>query len=316
MERYELDLDRIGGSTDQEMESLQDSLARLDAMKQEIIEAILQAKQKKMTEHVERLRALLCRLVVAENALLEEMHQRESAALAVELDRLEAECGRALPVQEPAAARAPRQSRHSVIAVRYSVAAGLIGLGGVIACLLGCVIYLILVQIPSLGVTFELPWILANTVGAVLFAAAGLSLNQKSRLHDEMAAEELSRISREDLLEAQRLAAERADIKAQAYAAEIERERQTQEPEENGELAESDGFFSVKKVKVGKTESLHVDVKGNPAVLLTAAFAGAAAVMGAFWVGKRSGGDKKPKSKPQKSDEKKQKKMAKRSKKK
>ena len=280
--------DQIIDISDEAFEELQASLDRVEAMKQDVAEGLFKAKQKSLDEHVEKFRAILRQLVIMENALLEEKSKKESAKLAIELERLEEEYNHKLSMNSEKTAARVAQSKYTRTAARYGIAASLVGFVGVFACLMGCIAYLILVQIDSLHLPFEWIWILVNAVGAVLFAAAGFSLNQKSFYYDDLAKEELLTFKAEEERAAKKLAAEYSNVTAQAYAVEMEMEMQAQKESEEELVSEGDAFLSVKKVKVGTTESLHVDVKDHPALVVTAALAGAAAMVAAFWMGKRS----------------------------
>jgi hypothetical protein len=100
-ELYELEPELVVDISDQAFEDLSASLKKIEAMKQEIAEGILKAKKKNLTAHVEKFRAILRELVVMENALLEEKSKKETAKLASELDRLEAECSKELSAKDP-----------------------------------------------------------------------------------------------------------------------------------------------------------------------------------------------------------------------
>ena len=198
----------------------------------------------------------------------------------------------------------------SASAARLSAAARAVGVGGTILCLLGAVAYLSAVQIKGSWLVFEWLWLGIIAAGMLPFWIVAMVLDGRARRYAKLAELAYKQLEEERKLENDRLLRLQAEAEAQSCMAEPMREVSSEVL-----LGREDGFFSVKKVKVGKTESLHVDVKGNPAILLSAAFAGAAAVIAAFCVGKHSKSQKKSVAKPQDVGAKPQKKKMKKSKK-
>lgn len=294
-ELYELEPELVVDISDQAFEDLSASLKKIEAMKQEIAEGILKAKKKNLTAHVEKFRAILRELVVMENALLEEKSKKETAKLALELDRLEAECSKELSANAATEAAEEIRSEHSLKATRYGIAARLIGFGGVFAFLLGCIVYLVLVQVDAVHVTFNWIWPIANAALAVLFAAIGLSLNKKSLSYAALAQADAERLAAEKEKAADKLAAEYSGIALQAYAVELAKEMQENAPAADELPKEKAPFFSVKKVGSGSAEEVQISVNASPLMLFAATFAGAAALATVLLVGKSSHGGKKEK---------------------
>lgn len=203
------------------------------------------------------------------------------------------------------------QNAYSASAARLGAASRATFAWGTILCLLGAVAYLTSVQIKGSWLVFEWLWLGIIVAGMLPFWIISMALGGRARRYAKLARAERARLEAERKSEDDRLRSLQEEAEAQPCITEP-----MQEASSEVLVGREDGFFSVKKVKVGKTESLHVDVKGNPAVLLSAAFVGAAAVIAAFCVGKHSGNQKKSGSKPQEVETKKQKKRTKGSKKK
>ena len=303
-ELYELTPDQAVDVSDQAFKALRTSLEKIEAMKKDVAEGILKAKKKNMTEHVEKFRAILCELVVMENALLEEQDRKEASKLALELDALAEECRKELPSAAAENVSHEIESKHSLKAIRYGIAARLLGFGGVFTFLLGCIAYLILVQTTIVNLSFS--WILPalSAVGVLLFTMIGLSLNKKRRYYLHLAQEDSERIEAERVRAQQKLAAEASNIAMQAYALEWEMENRENEQSEQSkeehpdveEITQKRGkLFLIKKVKRGKTEGVQDGAKGASVLVLTAALVGTAAITAAFLAGKRFGSDKKAK---------------------
>ena len=301
-ERYELTPGCTVDISDQALEDLNNSLERIKELKQKVIDGILRPKKKELDAYTERFRAMLCQLVMMENALLEEKSQKESARLAQKLDLLEAECAKELPVAEKKPVAKAHKSKYTLTAVRYDIASRLIGFGGVFACLLGCVAYLVLVLIYPQEVAFDWIWLIANAAGALLFLIIGASLHQKSRFFSALAREDLARAAKG--IDGGAFALSHAAL--QAYAIELNMEAQEKkETEEEDASWKELHTFSVKKTKSATSEGIDVDVNVDASILLalTAALAGAAALTVAFFLGKRSCGEKKKKASKKRSIE-------------
>ena len=297
VELYELEPGQVIDISDQAFEDLRASLQKIEAMKQSVAEGILKAKKKNLNEHVEKFRAILRELVIMENSLLEEQSKKETAKLASELDQLEAECTKELSAVAEESAVQESKSTHTLKATRFGIAAKLIGFGGVFACLLGCIAYLSLVQIDAVPVSFDWIWLIVNAVLVVIFAAIGLALNKKALYYLALAQEDADQLAAEEAQAAQKLAAQFSNLALQAYAVELELENREKQSDVEEPIKEKGPFFSIKKISHGKTEGVQVSVNTSPVLIAAAAVAGAsAAVLAAFLLGKRSGGEKKAKN--------------------
>lgn len=309
---YELEPDVAVDISEQAFEELRVSLGKVEAMKQTVANAIIKAKEKDLKDHVETFRALLRKLVVMENSLKDEQNKKETAKLAFELDQLEAECYGELAENEAEIEATEQESRHSLTSVRYRIAAKLIGFGGVFACLLGCIAYLIFAQIDAMEVSFNWLWVAVNAVGVVLFTAIGISLNKKSLYYADLAKTDADLIAAEEEKTARKLAAEFSNIAAAAYALELEAEKAAKGSEEEKPVEENSHakLLSVKKGKNEKDDGVHVTVEGHPVVALAVVAAGIAAVTAMLLVGKRPKVGKKEKKADKKADQKANKKEA------
>ena len=303
---YELEPDLAVDISEQAFEELRVSLDKVGAMKQSVADAIIKAKEKDLKDHVERLRAVLRKLVVMENSLKEEHDLKETAKLACELDQLEAECLGEVSEDETVLESQEAESKHVLTSVRYGIAAKLVGFGGVFACLLGCIAYLIFTNIDAMEVTFNWIWLIINAVGVVLFTVIGIVLNRKALYYTALAKEDADLLALKEDKKAQKLAAEYSNIVAAAYALELNAEKAAKGSEDDLVKEETHGkLLSIKKVKDQKTEGVHVTVNGNPVVVLAALATGvAAALTAALLVGKRPKGEKKAKKTEKKADQK------------
>ena len=282
--------------SDQAFEELHASLKRIEGLKQEIATGILRAKKQNLVEYVEKFRTMLRRLVAMENALLEETSQKESAKLARDLDLLEAEFAKDIKVTKRKAVSLKPKSKHAQTATRYGIAAGLIGFGGVFACLLGCIAYLLFVQIEGMGVTFEWIWPAVNAAGVLLFVVIGAILSRRSRVHSLLAKKELAQLEAEEQKKADRLAEEASALAVQAYAVELNLENQEKQLTETVDIKGKPPVFSVKRTRSDKEDGIDVRINGASWLLLTATLTGAGALVAAFLAGRRSCGKKKKKA--------------------
>ena len=295
-ELYELQPEELVDISEQAFEDVRASLEKVEAMKQTVADGIIKAKEKNLKDHVEKMRTLLRKLVVMENSLKEEQNKKEAAKMAFELDRLEAECNRELSPSEEISDSADVENKFTTVALRYNAAAKLICFGGIFACLLGCVIYLLLVQIDPVNIRFEWIWMAINGLGIALFAALGVALRQKSIDYMGLAEEAADKRRAEEEEKAQRVADEFAEIMAQAYALELEKENEANKKPEDKEEKDDNlietsthgKILSVKKVKKENAEGVHVTVRGGSAVLFATIAAGLATLATFVFAGKRS----------------------------
>ena len=128
-ELYEIQPEELVDISEQAFEDVRVSLEKVEAMKQTVAEGIIKAKEKGLKDHVEKLRALLRKLVVMENALKEEQNKKETAKMAFELDKLAAECNREISTKDEPATPVSNETKFVTVAMRYNVAAKLIGMG-------------------------------------------------------------------------------------------------------------------------------------------------------------------------------------------
>ncbi len=277
-ELYELEPNVSVDISAQAFEELRVSLEKVEAMKQVVAESIVKAKQKNLKDHVETFRNLLRKLVVMEASLKEEQDRKDTAKLAFELDALEEECNREIAADEAILETPAVESRHTLTSIRYGIAAKLIGFGGVFACLLGCIIYLIFVQIDGMEVSFHWIWPILNGIGVVIFTVIGLALNRKALRYEDLAQKEEAELIAEEEKEAQKAAAEVFEIAAAAYTLELEAEKagKKKDAAEGAEEKSKCKLACIKKLKKAKREGEPAEDKKKSKLMVTAIAAGAA----------------------------------------
>ncbi len=246
---------------------IEQSLARVDAMKKQAAAGIVKAKERGLTAHVERFRVMLRKLVIMDNELKAEKEKKITARLAAELDQLESEFSKELYEYKKEAAEEACVSEYIARAKRHSVAAVLFGLVGGFACLLGCIIYFILIMATD-DVPFEWGWVIADGVLFFVFALIGLCLARSAAVYNNLADEE--EYKNRMLKEARReqIAAVESDIAAQAFALERESEDIAALPAAKESLLD--------KVKALKNKTLDVEVNVNQKALVPVVATGAA----------------------------------------
>ena len=152
---YELEPDHPIDISDRAFEDVRASLEKVEAMKVTVTECIVRAKEKDLRDHADRFRAILRKLVTVEKSLRESEDKKVTAKVAFELDQLEKDCNVEIDECETVATGGLADSKYEVMASRCRIAALFVGFGGILACLLGCIFYLIFTQESVLNLPFE-----------------------------------------------------------------------------------------------------------------------------------------------------------------
>lgn len=294
VETYELEPEQPIDISEAAFDDLNASIAKVEAMKRAAADSIVKAKEKGLVEHTERFRVLLRKLVIMDNELKAEKERKEKARLAADLDRLEADVTGEIYEFEKDSIEEYTESENELKAIRYGVAAKLFGLVGSFACLIGCVVYLIL-TITTLSVPFEWVWIIADGAMLAVFAILGICMSRASCTYARLAEEEeYERMLEEEALEEQR-AAEASEIAAQAYALEQESADAAAAPAKICVLEKLRKVAGCKKKKDAAKPAAKAKAKVNPKVVVPAIAAGAAVLAVAAASGKKA---KKKKASP------------------
>lgn len=281
---YELEPDQPIDISDAAFDDLKESIEKVEAMKLAAAESIVKAKEKGLVTHTERFRVLLRKLVIMDNELKAEKERKETAKLAAELDRLEAEFTNEIYEREKDKIEEYPESEYERKAMLHGVFAKLFGLVGSIACMLGCIIYLILTLTTTL-VPFDWIWVIADAVLLLVLVIVGACLGRSSATYARLAEEEeYERMLEEEAREEIR-AAEESDIAAQAFALEQEMEAEANDP----------SCCVLKKLqKATKVGKVKVSLKANPKVVVpVAAACGVAVATAAVIAGKKKAKAKK-----------------------
>lgn len=254
---YELEPDQPIDISDAAFDDLKESIEKVEAMKLAAAESIVKAKEKGLVAHTERFRVLLRKLVIMDNELKAEKERKETAKLAADLDRLEAEFANEIYEREMEKAEELAESEYEIKSMRRGVLAKLFGLAGTVACMLGCIVYLILALTTNL-VPFEWVWVIADAALLVAFLIIGACFARSSAVYARLAEEEeYERMLEEQAMEEIR-AAEESDIAAQAFALEQEMEAETKDT----------ACCVLKKLRKATKGNVKVSVKANPKVVL------------------------------------------------
>lgn len=264
-ELYELEPDQPIDISDRAFEDVRASLEKVEAMKVTVTECIVRAKEKDLRDHAERFRAILRKLVTVEKALRESQDKKTTAKVAFELDQLEQDCNVEIDECETVANGGPIDTKNEILASRFRIASTLVGVCGVLACLLGCIIYLIFTQETVLNLPFEWVWLVINGVGAIAFVLAGYLLYKRSLYYVGLVEQEEYERMKEEEAQADYLAWEVANIEALAYSMEMDREREMKaaaekKPSDDAEKAKKGLFAFLKKKKKEDADKEHSKV--------------------------------------------------------
>ena len=225
-EMYELEPNQPIDISDRAFEDVRASLEKIEAMKVTVTECIVRAKEKDLRDHTERFRAILRKLITVEKALKETQDKKTTAKVAFELDRLEQDCNVEIDECETVAMEGSVDSKNEVLVTRLRIASFLVGGGGVLACLLGCILYLIFTQETVLNLPFEWVWLIINALGAIAFVFVGFCLYKRSLFYVELMEQEAYDRMKEEEAQADYLAWEVTNIEALAYSMEMDHERE------------------------------------------------------------------------------------------
>ena len=292
VETYELEPEQPIDISDAAFDDINASIARVEAMKRSAADSIVKAKEKGLVEHTERFRVLLRKLVIMDNELKAEKERKEKARLAADLDRLEAEFTGEIYEYEKDNIEEYPVSEYELKSIRHGVAAKLFGLVGTFACMLGCVIYLIL-TLTTISVPFEWVWVIADAAMLVVFAIIGICLSRSSASYARLAEEEeYERMLEEEAMEEMK-AAEASEIAAQAYALEQESAEAAVCPSKRCLMEKLR-----KMTKGAKKEKSKTDAKVDPKVVVPAVAAGVAVLAVAAASGSKKAKAKKKKKAP------------------
>ncbi len=266
---YELLPDQPVDISDAAFADIEESLARVDAMKRMAAESIVKAKERGLSVHTERFRVLLRKLVVMDNELKAEKERKITARLAADLDQLEFDLNQEVYEYGKEKAEDEEISENKIKARRHEIAAVLFGLVGSFVCLIGCIAYFILNMVTE-DVPFEWVWVIADGVLCLIFVIIGLCCARASAVYKQLAAEEETEKLRMAEVRREQMAAEESDIAEIAYALERESQDAAEAP------ACKEGFLEkVKSMAKGKAGA-EIQVEVNKKALIPAIATGAA----------------------------------------
>lgn len=266
----------------QAIEAIRAQIEELDRKETVLAEGLIKAKEKGLIEQADRCRELLQKVVVDKNVKKDELNEMEARKLAAELDAMTSEVARDLGVEALSEEeRFAEERAYFAKAKRLKLVSKMIGFIGVLACLVGSLVYLIFTQAETLNLPFEWLYLAVTGVAAVIFIIISMlvaSSANKYQTYGEMIVaerEEEERIAEEMLKEAA-FAASELNVAAEVYN--IEQAKKVEMDEAKKPAPKKFWKVNLKDVNVPETLKKNVHKAVPVAAVATTAVAVAALV--------------------------------------